>query len=44
MGISSNAYDECFLIPDGIGIIVTAVLYSSFSKWGFFKHRWIVVK
>lgn len=36
--------DEYFLIPGGIGIIVTAVLYGSLSKWGFFKHRWISVK
>ena len=36
--------DEYFLIPGGIGIIVTAVLYGSFSKWGFFKHKWLVAK
>lgn len=36
--------DEYFLIPGGIGIIVTAVSYGFLSKWGFFKHRWIAVK
>lgn len=36
--------DEYFLIPGGVGIIVTAVLYGSLSKWGFFKHKWLVVK
>lgn len=36
--------DEYFLIPGGIGIIMTAILYGSLSKWGFFKQRWITVK
>lgn len=36
--------DEYFLIPGGIGIIVTAILYSSLTKWGFFRQRWLVVK
>lgn len=36
--------DEYFLIPGGIGIVVTAILYGSLTKWGFFKQRWLVVK
>ena len=36
--------DEYFLIPGGIGIVVTAILYGTFTKWGFFKQRWITVK
>ncbi len=36
--------DEYFLIPGGIGIVVTAILYGTLTKWGFFKHRWIAVK
>ena len=36
--------DEHFLIPGGIGIIVTAILYGTITKWGFFKQRWITVK
>lgn len=36
--------DEFFLIPGGIGIILTAILYGSFTKWGFFKQRWLIVK
>ncbi len=36
--------DEYFLIPGGIGIIATAIMYGICSKWGFFKHRWLVVK
>ena len=36
--------DEYFLIPGGIGIVVTAILYGTITKWGFFKHKWITVK
>jgi hypothetical protein len=27
-----------------IGIIVTSLLFSSLTEWGFFKHKWITVK
>lgn len=36
--------DEFFLIPGGIGIVVTALLYGTFTGWGFFKQRWLAVK
>ncbi len=36
--------DEFFLIPGGVGILLTAIAYGSFTKWGFFKRRWITVK
>lgn len=36
--------DEWFLIPGGIGIVITSLVYSILTKWGFFKFRWITVK
>lgn len=36
--------DEYFLIPGGIGIVITAILYGALTKWGFFKHKWLIVK
>lgn len=36
--------DKFFLIPGGMGIVFTALAYSIFTKWGFFKFRWISVK
>ncbi len=36
--------DEWFLIPGGVGIVVTSLIYSIFTKWGFVKFRWIEVK
>ena len=36
--------DKFFLIPGGIGIVLTAMIYSIFTKWGFFKVKWVGVK
>ncbi len=36
--------DEYFLIPGGIGIVITAIMYGAFTKWGFFKFSWLKVK
>ena len=36
--------DELFLIPGGFGIVITSLAYSILTKWGFAKHRWILVK
>lgn len=36
--------DEFFLIPGGIGIVITAIKYAIFTKWGFWKHNWLKVK
>lgn len=42
--LSHLIVDEYFLIPGGIGIIVTALIYGSFTGWEFFKQRWLTVK
>ena len=42
--IDHKVIDDFFLIPGGVGIVITAISYGIFTKWGFFKHRWIVVK
>lgn len=36
--------DLWFLIPGGIGIVITGILYGVFTKWGFWKHTWLKVK
>ena len=36
--------DQLFLIPGGFGIVITSLAYSILTKWGFAKHRWILVK
>jgi len=32
------------VIPGAFGCLITGLIYSIFSNWGFFKHRWIVFK
>lgn len=36
--------DDFVLIPGAIGCLITGLVYSVFTKWGFFKHKWIIVK
>ena len=36
--------DDVFVIPGAILTVVTGIVYGAFSNWGFFKHRWIMVK
>lgn len=36
--------DKFFLIPGGMGIVLTALIYSIFTRWGFFKVKWVGVK
>jgi uncharacterized membrane protein len=32
------------VIPGAFGCLVTGVIYSSFSNWGFFRHTWLIFK
>lgn len=32
------------VIPGAIGCLLTGLLYSLFSNWGFFKHKWLIFK
>ncbi|WP_022850400.1 DUF2269 family protein [Limisalsivibrio acetivorans] len=32
------------IIPGATGCFLTGLIYSVFTNWGFFKHRWITVK
>lgn len=36
--------DLYVLVPGAIGTFLTAVVYSIWTKWGWFKHNWITVK
>lgn len=39
-----EAIDMDILVPGAIGTLLTGLLYSLFTHWGFFKHHWITVK
>ncbi len=32
------------VIPGAFGCLITGLIYSSFSNWGFFKHKWLILK
>ena len=39
-----EAIDMKILVPGAIGCLLTGFVYGVFTNWGFFKHRWLVVK
>ena len=36
--------DDYFIIYGAIGALITGLIYSIWTNWGFFKHTWIIVK
>jgi len=42
--LSAKLIDDFIIIPGAVGLFITAVIYSIWSNWGFFKYRWITVK
>jgi branched-subunit amino acid ABC-type transport system permease component len=36
--------DDYLIIPGAIGVLITGLIYSIWTNWGFFKHTWITVK
>ncbi len=36
--------DIFIIIPGAIGVLVTGLIYSIWTRWGWFKHNWITVK
>ncbi|WP_203558177.1 DUF2269 family protein [Bacteroides sp. 214] len=36
--------DDYFIIYGAIGSLITGLIYSIWTNWGFFKHTWITVK
>jgi hypothetical protein len=32
------------VLPGALGCLVTGIIYSAFSNWGFFKHNWMIFK
>ena len=36
--------DDCIIIPGAVGNLLVGILYGVWTKWGFFKQRWLIVK
>ena len=45
-GIASTMdfIDIVIIIPGAIGVLLSGLIYSVWTNWGWFKHRWIIVK
>ena len=45
-GITSTMdfIDIFIIIPGAIGVLLTGLIYSIWTNWGWFKHNWITVK
>lgn len=41
---SVQIIDDYIIIASALGCLITGILFSIFTNWGFFKHRWITVK
>lgn len=42
--LATEAIDEIIIVGGAIGTLVTGLIYSLFTNWGFFRHRWLAVK
>lgn len=36
--------DWVFVIPGALLSVIVGIIYGLFTNWGFFKHRWILIK
>lgn len=36
--------DDYIIIPSAFGVLITGILFSWLTNWGFFKFNWIIVK
>lgn len=36
--------DWVFVIPGALLSVIVGIIYGIFTNWGFFKHRWILIK
>jgi hypothetical protein len=34
---------DILIVPSGIGVVLTSLIVSTMTKWGFTKFRWIIV-
>ncbi len=41
---SLKILDDYIIIPAALGSLLTGILFSCFTNWGFFKFDWITVK
>ena len=42
--LSMELIDYLIIVPGAIGSLLTGLVYSIFTNWGWVKHKWIIVK
>lgn len=42
--VSMEFIDYVIIAPGGMGSLLTGLVYSIFTNWGWVKHRWVTVK
>ena len=42
--LSVKLLDDFLIVPSTLGVLVTGLLISMITKWGFFKFYWVTVK
>ena len=41
--VSMKFIDDFIIIPGANGALLTGLVYSIFTGWGWFKHKWIMI-
>jgi hypothetical protein len=41
---SMRFIDDFIIIPGAFGCLITGMVFSLFTRWGFFRYRWIIAK
>lgn len=44
LSLAIKILDDLLIFGGVIGILVTAIVYGVWTRWGFFKQRWLTVK
>jgi len=44
LAISMKSLDNFIIIPGAVGTVATGFIYSTWTRWGITKYRWIMVK
>lgn len=42
--LATEAIDEIVIVGGSMATLVTGLIYSLFTHWGFFRYRWLTVK
>ncbi|MDR1036385.1 MAG: hypothetical protein LBT40_07380 [Deltaproteobacteria bacterium] len=41
---AAKIIDDAIIVPGAMGCLITGIIISCLTNWGFFKYRWVIVK